>query len=183
MDGEEWREIPGLEGRYEASSLGRIRSCDRDVWTGRALAWRRVRGRVLRPGRRASGHLVVMVGRTEQRYVHELVALAFHGPRPWKGAEIRHLNGDPADNRAGNLDYGSRSRNTQDRKWHGRMPGRLTPERVCRIKAALRDGDAPRYVAICFGVSVSTVTAIRDGRTHRDVTDTTCLEQFGMITW
>lgn len=50
--------------------------------------------------------------------VHYLVALAFHGPRP-KGLVIRHLNGNPLDNRATNLGYGTHGDNMQDRARHG----------------------------------------------------------------
>ena len=42
---EEWRDIPGFEGSYQASSLGRIRSLDRDgAGTERRY---RLRGRLM----------------------------------------------------------------------------------------------------------------------------------------
>jgi hypothetical protein len=122
-----------------------------------------------------------MIGRSEQRYVHELISLAFLGPRPSPKAEIRHLNGDPSDNRPENLSYGSRSRNTQDRKWHRPRAGALRPEEVCGIKQRLAAGISPRVVALALGVSVSTISAIQRGRTHKDVTDEDCLDRFFIL--
>ena len=47
------------------------------------------------------------------RLVHQLVLEAFVGSRP-EGADVRHLNDVPTDNRLENLAYGSRSENTED---------------------------------------------------------------------
>lgn len=51
--------------------------------------------------------------------VHRLVALAFYGvPEP--GAQVRHLNGNRADNRPSNLKWGTSAENAADRLRHGR---------------------------------------------------------------
>ncbi|MFT5514061.1 MAG: hypothetical protein ACI80V_000162 [Rhodothermales bacterium] len=49
--------------------------------------------------------------------MHQLVAWAFLGPEPRSDEPvvIRHLDGDPSNNRALNLAYGSNWRNTDDR--------------------------------------------------------------------
>lgn len=72
-----------------------------------------LRGRPLKPyvGDRA-GHLRVDL-KDRRPYVHQLVAEVFIGPCP-DGQEVRHLNGDPADNRVENLAYGTRSENLRD---------------------------------------------------------------------
>ena len=116
---EAWIAIPGYAG-YEASSLGRVRSIDRVVHhaaSHKAAAYSMVRrGRVLRPAvhkgpRNHSGHLQLMLGRCRNIDVHVAVALAFHGARPFKDAEVLHLNHNPADNTPGNLRWGTRSEN------------------------------------------------------------------------
>lgn len=43
---------------------------------------------------------------------------AFAGPCP-EGLEVRHLDGDPANNRLTNLCYGTHSENVQDSLRHG----------------------------------------------------------------
>jgi len=118
---ESWRTVPDLQDQYEVSDQGRVRSLDRTInyvhgRTG-TLCTRRVKGTVLRPGEMVSGHLHVAIGGIS-RTVHSLVAAAFIGPRP-ESQEVRHINGHPADCRAANLEYGTRSDNAEDSKRHG----------------------------------------------------------------
>lgn len=124
---EEWRPVVGHEGTYEVSDRGAVRSLDRTIQTRNGSRWlpgvpgkqgiRRLKGRTLQPGTMAAGHQYVVIGR-RTRTVHSLMAEAFLGPRP-EGWEVRHLNGNPADNRLANLQYGTRSENAEDSKRHG----------------------------------------------------------------
>jgi hypothetical protein len=60
-----------------------------------------------------------MLGTVRTGLLHHLVAEAFIGPRPTPTTEIRHLNGNPGDNRPANLRYGTRAENAEDSKRHG----------------------------------------------------------------
>lgn len=170
---EEWRAVPGFEGAYEVSDQGRVRSLARRV---RAVyrgseSTRSVPPCVLRPGRMPFGHQSVMLGKAAGSHcVHALVMLAFVGPPP-TGHEVRHLNGDPADNRLENLCYGTRGENTRDKKWHaGTRATKLWPEDVVRLKQSLRDGgESMQKIANRHGVSRSLVHAIAHGKVHADV--------------
>jgi hypothetical protein len=104
-----WVPIAGFEGRYEVSDQGRIRSVDHRVRCKNGT--RLVKGRVLRPAPHRRGHLMVMLGRGNNCDVHRAVAIAFHGSPGEKGMEVLHLNHNPADNRAENLRWGTRSEN------------------------------------------------------------------------
>src|SRR5690348_870301 len=112
IDSERWLPIPGFGG-YEVSDFGRVRS------------WRPCRGEPLPRVRRlhtakAGGYATLGMqhdGHETTEYVHHLVLLAFVGPRP-QGQEIRHLDGDPGNNRLSNLAYGSTSENAYDRVAH-----------------------------------------------------------------
>ncbi len=111
----DWRPIP--DTCYEASSTGLIRSLSHRVTMpdGRSVPYK---GRILKPQLDRLDYAIVNIhGR--MRTVHSLVALAFHGPRP-EGLEVRHLNGDPTDNRPENLRYGTHAENMQDKVAHGR---------------------------------------------------------------
>jgi len=172
VNNEIWRDIPGFEGAYQVSDLGRVRGLGRTVYHqgGRRF----VCERILRPGSTRSGHYHVVRGRGGKggkhiiARVHALVLLAFVGPRPQE-LEIRHLNGIPTDNRLINLEYATRSRNRLDIKWHdGNALRPLTPQDVLRIKQRL-DFVTNAELAQEYKVSASTISDIRCGRTHKDV--------------
>lgn len=109
---EEWRPALGFL-EYEVSSLGRVRSHRRCQDPA---------GRLLGGWLDKKGYRKVFVydetGRVE-RFVHVLVAEAFHGARPAGCTDTRHLNGDKSDNRPENLRFGSRSENELDKVRHG----------------------------------------------------------------
>lgn len=104
---ESWSPIPGYEGRWEASTEGRIKSLPR----------RRTRGGVLKQRVNKRGYLAVALGR-ETHEVHRLIALTFLGERP-EGMETRHVDGNPLNCCASNLAYGTRSENVRDKRAHG----------------------------------------------------------------
>lgn len=118
----EWRQCPGVPG-YEVSSDGRIRSVPRIVIFKNGHQ-KSVKGcerkTFLVKGYR---HLALGVdGKKRNFYVHLLVCEAFHGPRPSPVHEARHLNGDPLDNSAANLTWGTKRENALDTVRHGRNP-------------------------------------------------------------
>ena len=129
---EDWKPVVGYEGLYEVSSLGRVRRLDTMVEMPPSRrhpdGWvRTVRGGVLRPGRfmRTSNTHYLSValcreGRQRSFGVHILVCAAFHGPKPFPKAEVRHLDGDGTNNVTDNLCWGTRSENMQDIIRHGR---------------------------------------------------------------
>lgn len=100
---ENFRPIPGYEGRYWISDLGRVKSC--------------------RTVLKQTGPRYLMVtlcrdGQREVRPVHLLVLEVFRGPRP-AGLVSRHLDGNAFNNRLDNLVYGTQSQNIHDAIKHG----------------------------------------------------------------
>lgn len=101
---EQWKDIPGFENRYQASTEGNIRNKETK--------------RVLRPKKIMKGigyYLrVEILGR--DYYVHYLVCTTFPeicGER-FDGAEIDHRNQQKADNRAENLHWVTHSQNMRN---------------------------------------------------------------------
>jgi len=109
---ERWLPVPGYEGIYEVSDMGRVRSLPRiDAQGGRR------RLRMFNPSRMdARGHLGVTLrrdGLTKSLYVHRLVLEAFVGPCP-AGMEACHWNDIPDDNSLPNLRWATKSENRFD---------------------------------------------------------------------
>ena len=168
---EEWRDIPGYEGRYKVSNMGRVKSLERKVrsvnWSTGKEFYRTVRECILKPGPSNSGHLYVVLGHGEQgRPVHQLVMRAFVGQPP-VGMEVRHLNGDPTDNRLENLRYGTRTENIMDVFFQGKRWRKLNIEDVVYARFAVFCGLSDSIIADELGVAASTIAKIRKGKTYQ----------------
>ena len=117
---EQWRPITGYKGAYEVSDQGRVRSVTRTITTAHGRT-RTYKGQIKEPTVRDGGRLVVSLqvdGQARARLVSHLVAEAFLGERP-QGMVVCHNNGNPADNRLGNLRYDTMAGNMHDKKLHG----------------------------------------------------------------
>ncbi|WP_287257689.1 HNH endonuclease [Mesorhizobium sp.] len=104
-----------------------------------------------------------------KRKVHQAVADAFLGPCPPKH-EVRHLDGNPANNCVSNLAYGTRAQNVADAIAHGTFTrgekngvAKLSDKQVASIKAMLEIGARGVDVAFAFGVSKQAISSIRAG--------------------
>ena len=164
-----WRDIPGYEGKYQASSEGRIRSLSRKVngrchFTGETFE-REVKGRILTPGKFCkSGHVSVVLGHgTAGKPVHQLILQTFVG-MPDEGMEVLHINGNPTDNRLCNLRYGSRTENILDVYRQGGRWRKLSLEDVYEIRFYQLCGFSGSYIAKRFHISQTSVSAIKHGR-------------------
>jgi hypothetical protein len=158
MAAEIWKDIPGYEGAYQVSSLGRVRSLDRQVVTKTGVV-RNIHGKVLSPGR-YDGHTAVVLGRKRFHPVHHLVALAFFGPRP-SGMQICHANGNPEDNRVENLRYDTPHENSVDVYRIGGAIHKLTIADALDIRKRLAAGETGASLAREFGVSESAISRVK----------------------
>ena len=111
-DTEVWKAIPGYEGIYEASNLGRIRtafgkttSCERypvRVWKQRVLK-PKVHARK-NDGKKDQRVSLYKDGEDKTCLVARLVAMTFI-PVPFDKLTVNHKNGNPMDNRIENLEW------------------------------------------------------------------------------
>lgn len=99
---EEWRDVPGFDGVYQVSNLGRVRSLPRKVWNYTKP------GRIMADYCKPNGYKTVGLSHggkhCKHAYVHRLVAQAFI-PNPENLPEINHKNFDKKDNRVSNLEW------------------------------------------------------------------------------
>ena len=166
-----WKSVPGFEGQYEVSTLGRVRSMDRYVHhrsSHKAAAYSHLRkGRLLRPGvMNEQGHVSVAIcGRS--RCVHDLVMSAFFiGPR-MPGYEVRHLDGNGSHNERENLAYGNRSENNRDIARHNRR--KLTVAQIHEARECHAAGETGKSLAKRFGVCATNMSYILRGKYYAHV--------------
>ena len=109
-----WKPIPGYEGFYEVSSLGRIRGVDRVIVRKSGKKYP-VKGAILSPSKRKQGgYLTIGLrrgGSQKTHKIHRLVMLAFVGEPPEGKYEVDHKDGDTENNRLSNLEYVSKKEN------------------------------------------------------------------------
>ena len=107
---EVWKDVPGFDGQYEASTLGRIRS------------YKYKKPRILKPGVTSIGkYESVVLSRykdAKSMRVHRVILETFVGKRP-EGFTGSHINGKPSDNRLENLVWETHSENCLRRVEHG----------------------------------------------------------------
>lgn len=111
-----WKDIPGLEGFYQVSNTGLIKSLDRivDRSNNRGTFQWRYRGKVIKPRLSAWGYFQVTLygGVKIQPYVHILVASAFIGVIP-DGYDVNHKDGNKQNNNHLNLEIVTKSDNNK----------------------------------------------------------------------
>lgn len=174
------RPIPFAPGYY-VTSTGVVFSAKR---RRKDLPLRR-----LRPGRHPQGYPLygLCIGtRVKTIAAHRIVALVFLPPRPSRKHNVRHLDGDAANNDVSNLVWGTQRENIHDKWRHGTMAcgrrnGRFThPEstprgsacvaaklserQVREIRRRLARGDLGVDLAREFGVVKTTISAIKRGQ-------------------
>lgn len=175
MEEEIWKDIPGYEGYFQASTLGRIRSIDRIEKclnrSNNGYHYRKYKGKILKLCNSSRGdYLQVNICRAgKQRFitVHSLVALAFLGPRP-KGLDVRHIDGNPKNNRPDNLSYGTRSENLLDcYRYRGKFI-KTSEEQAKKAKELLVTTDMNcRQIAEEVGITHKSVIHIKEGSTFK----------------
>lgn len=111
---EEWRDIPGYEGKYQVSNLGQVKSCTR-TRNGKKGTIAIVKERVLKLKTDKDGYKEVALsldGKLKYYRVHRLVAMAFI-PNPLNLPLINHKDENPANNNVDNLEWCDSSYNSR----------------------------------------------------------------------
>lgn len=107
-----WKDIPGYEGVYQVSNMGRIKGLPRRR-NGRSNIPINMKGRMLKPKLRNGYELVILHKDNvcETKLIHRLVAQAFI-PNPENKPTVNHKKGIKNDNRATELEWMTYSENS-----------------------------------------------------------------------
>jgi len=155
---EVWKEIPGHEGWYSASNLGRIR---RDK-----VANSTYKGRIKKQSVDKQGYCCVNIckngiGKTTD--VHVLVTKAFLGFKKNKKIEANHKDGNKLNNNITNLEYVSRSENQKHAyrlNLRKAAKAKLTTEQIREIRIKLKNGETQSSIGRQYGVHNTTIWSI-----------------------
>lgn len=111
---EQWKDIPGYEGYYQASTLGRVKSLDRTA-NMRWGAQRTVKGKILTPNKGIWGYYYVCLQMNRQHrknwFLHRLIALTWI-PNPNNLPCINHKDECRTNNKVENLEWCTHEYNT-----------------------------------------------------------------------
>ena len=157
----EWRPILS-DARYEVSEEGQVRSSARGAARLLAVC-------TLRTPQGKEYAVVQIRPLGGLKYAHRLVLEAFVGPCP-DGHEGRHLDDDGMNCRLGNLAWGTRRQNAEDRRRNGAYRAgsgsahKLTEGQVRTIRSA--EG-SHASVAARYGVTPEQISNIRRGKSWR----------------
>jgi hypothetical protein len=144
MQEEIWKDIPGYEGLYQVSNLGRVYSLPKQWVSGKYNSVIKHNGKILKQNPDKRGYLSVSLnlnGNDKTRLIHQLVAEAFlNHKRCGYKLVIDHINNEPTDNRVENLQIVTQRFNaSKDRNRESKYIG------VCRNK---RDGNWTSQITI-----------------------------------
>lgn len=157
---ERWRRVPGTNCKI--SDQGRF--------------YRQGIQKIIRRKTRYIQIGLTIDGKKQWPYIHALVLMAFAGPRP-PGFECRHLNGNPHDNHLENLEWGTHTKNEQDKITHDRVlrgerhwKAKLTQEDIEAIRRTTGPRGLGNQLAEKYGVSNQHISKIRLGKLWRSNT-------------
>lgn len=158
---EEWKDISGYEGRYQASTFGRIRSIDRIVVYKNGREYNK-KGKILsfssnKVGEKASkGYFIVSLGGGTKFRVHVLILETFHSKRPLNMV-CDHIDRNNRNNNIDNLRWVTPEENNKNKN---RPQNYRRPYSDIRKKISQEIGSR-EAIAIKYNISKHMVTLIK----------------------
>lgn len=145
---EQWKAIPGFDGIYEASNEGRIRSVDGKTTHNRIRGEVHWRQRIIKQhdskrgrGKNSDARVTLWKNKNPHYFlVSRLIAATWCGGFR-DGMTVNHIDGNPANNRACNLEWVSLKDNITDGFKNGLYP-------CTRVVLAANDGTEKTFYSM-----------------------------------
>lgn len=171
MSKEIWKDIKGLEGIYQVSSLGRVKAVDRFVEqkhrNGQVMT-RLLKGHPMNSFDKGNGYRYISLrvdGKYKNFYVHRLVVEAFIGEIP-DGMVVNHLDYNKANNCIDNLEITTQKENVMYSVHLMRKP-RKKPMGKLGVRYVCKDGN--RYRVIVQQKELKSCETLEEAISVRDV--------------
>jgi len=134
---EVWKDIPGYEGLYQASTDGMIRTLEGKTTIRKDGSVRHWKGRVMRGrGTQDVGFRVSLWkdGNNTEFLVHRLVARTFIGDPPSEDYTVNHIDGNRFNNKIENLEWMTRAENIKYGFRVGQYESVMSPVTITDVK-------------------------------------------------
>lgn len=154
-----WKDIPGYEGLYQASNLGRIKSFV-------------INEKIMSAKPNEKGYLglrLTDVNNNKKKKswrVSRLIAITFH-PNPNNLPEVNHIDGIKQNNRADNLEWATHSENVQHCYDTGLKAKKISLEVAAIIRNEYKLYKTPySQLGKRYGVAISVISEIINNKVH-----------------
>lgn len=157
---EKWIDIPGYDGDYQVSNIGRVRS----------YKWGIERIKFCAPNE--SGYPVASLyrnNRLKRHRVHIMVCELFVGPQPSPDHEVNHIDRNPGNPVWTNLEWMTRIQNVHHsidfmQRGERHCCAKLSDEQVAEIRTRIESGEGQTKLAKEFGVNQSHIWKLVRGQ-------------------
>lgn len=161
MSEEIWKDIEGYEGRYQVSTLGKVRSLDFSIVRSNGTLLP-ITGKLLVPNADAKGYLSVHLPNKTKK-IHRLVANAFL-KNPDNKPQVNHIDGDVSNNRIENLEWATNTENITHAREMKKLRHPITEREKEMILILLDKGFSHREISRALGTASCTVSFVRNGK-------------------
>ena len=179
MSKEIWKDIKEYKGRYQISTLGKVKSVTRNISDSIDRNYL-LTGRILKTSNDGHNYRCICLDNKKNRKtykIHRLVAQAFID-NPEKKKEVNHKNGIKNDNRVINLEWCSRSENIQhamqiglkNDKGENNSKAKLTEREAVMIKLIYKTNlYSTRKLGKIFNISSSIIWGIINSKRWKHI--------------
>jgi len=174
MQVEIWKDVAGYEGLYQVSSWGNIKSLDRKVvrFDGKIKTFKKVERSLGLKSYKTVG--LSKEGKRKTHKVHRLVAIAFLKNK--NGNIVNHIDFNPSNNRADNLEWCTGNENTDHSFRNGRYLDknnkmRLSDDMQKLTMATLLSVGCASSISKKYGFNHAYISKIINGKQNKEFKD------------